>query len=243
MRKHTFFVQATGSTNNLLRQMSLQQALPEGFLVHTDFQNAGKGQMGNTWESENGKNLLFSILLFPKNIKINRQFILSQLTCLAIKKVLDGYIDDISIKWSNDIYWQNRKMGGILIENSLVREKIEKCIIGVGLNVNQEFFRSDAPNPVSIRQITGKEMDREKILFDIRKELMTLYADLNYETIQTLYSQSLYRKEGLYYFQDVATKEVFLARIVRVEADGRLILLTDSNVAKGYYFKEVLFIH
>ena len=150
-------------------------------------------------------------MLYPKNIKINEQFILSQLTCLAIKKVLDSYTDDITIKWSNDIYWKEKKICGILIENSLFRDKIDKCIIGIGLNVNQEVFTSNAPNPVSLKQITGKEMDREKILSDIYSKLLTLYREMDFERIQHDY-----------------------------QPDGKLILTMENGERKEYYFIEVI---
>ncbi|NLO69776.1 MAG: biotin--[acetyl-CoA-carboxylase] ligase [Porphyromonadaceae bacterium] len=233
-------IPSTISTNTLLKELSLKEKLPEGYLVSADFQTAGKGQPGNSWESENGKNLLFSILLYPKNIKINEQFILSQLTCLAIKKVLDSYTDDITIKWSNDIYWKEKKICGILIENSLFRDKIDKCIIGIGLNVNQEVFTSNAPNPVSLKQITGKEMDREKILSDIYSKLLTLYREMDFERIQHDYHQNLYRKDGFHPYIDAQTQEHFLAKIENVEPDGKLILTMENGERKEYYFKEVI---
>lgn len=241
MIQNLFFIPETASTNNLLKELSIKKQLPEGFLVHTDFQTAGKGQQGNSWESENGKNLLFSIILYPENIQISKQFILSQITCLAVKKVLDEYTDEISIKWSNDIYWKEKKICGILIENSLLRDKIDKCIIGIGLNINQEIFTGNAPNPVSLKQITGKEMNREKILAAIHKKLMEIYNNLDFDQIQHEYHKNLYRKDGFHPYADAATKERFNARIERVEPDGKLILITENSEKREYYFKEVVF--
>lgn len=241
MSDNIFYIKETESTNNLLREMSRKQKLPEGFMVYTDFQTAGKGQPGNSWESERGKNALFSILLYPENIKINKQFILSQLTCLAIKHVLDKYTDEIAIKWSNDIYWKEKKICGILIENSLMRDKIDKCIIGIGLNINQEIFTSNAPNPVSLKQIIGKEIDTKKILSDIREQIITLYQNLDFEQIQQDYHQNLYRKDGFHPYIDAKTKEHFSAKIEKVEADGKLVFTTDNGERKEYYFKEVVF--
>ena len=241
MNQLYYYTENTESTNNLLKELSLKEKLPEGYLVYTDFQTAGKGQPGNSWESENGKNLLFSILIYPHNILITEQFILSQITSLAIKKVLDNYTGDITIKWPNDIYWKEKKICGILIENSLLRDKIDKCIIGIGLNINQEVFDSNAPNPVSLKQITGKEMVREKILFDIHRELINLYENLVFEKIQKEYYHNLYRKEGFHPYTDATTKENFLARIEKVEPDGKLILITEKGERKEYYFKEVIF--
>lgn len=239
MSENKLFIESTVSTNDFLRELSRQKQLPEGFLVHTDFQTAGKGQPSNSWESEKGKNLLFSILLYPQNIQINKQFIISQLTSLAIKHVLDQYAEGFSIKWSNDIYWNDKKIAGILIENSLLRDKIDKCIIGIGLNINQEIFQSNAPNPISLKQIIGKETDRKQILSDIHIELLNLYHELDYSKLQTKYHQSLYRKDGFHPYIDTATKEHFLARIERVEPDGKLILITKKGEQREYYFKEV----
>ena len=239
MRESNYYIETTESTNSTLKILSDKESLPEGYVVYTDFQTAGKGQPGNSWESEKGKNLLFSILLFPQNIPIQSQFILSQIICLAIKKVLDEYSDDISIKWPNDIYWKEKKICGILIENSLLRDKINKCIIGIGLNINQEVFASNAPNPVSLKQITGKEMDREKILFDIHSQLFHLYQNPDFENIQKEYHRNLYRKDGFHPYKDAQTKEHFLARIEKVEPDGKLILITENGEQREYYFKEV----
>lgn len=241
MIQNKLFIRETPSTNNLLQEMSRQEKLSEGFLVYTDFQTAGKGQPGNSWESEKGKNLLFSILLYPHRVPINKQFVLSQLTSLAIKKVLDKYTDDITIKWSNDIYWKEKKICGILIENTLKRDKIDKCIVGIGLNINQETFTCNAPNPVSLKQITGKEMNREKILFSIYNEILERYRNLDFEKTQHEYHENLYRKEGFHPYIDARTKEHFFARIDKVKPDGKLILFTEKGERRGYYFKEVIF--
>ncbi|MBP1664245.1 MAG: biotin/acetyl-CoA-carboxylase ligase, partial [Bacteroidetes bacterium] len=176
MKSTAFYIESTSSTNLLLQQMMRQEDLPEGYIVYTGFQTAGKGQTGNSWESEPNKNLLFSVLLRPRSIKADKQFILSQITGLAVKKVLDKFTGDISIKWPNDIYWKEKKIGGILIENSLIRDCINTCVIGIGLNVNQEKFLSDAPNPVSLKQITGIDTNREELMMLIRAEIMDLYT-------------------------------------------------------------------
>ncbi|MFV0392565.1 MAG: biotin--[acetyl-CoA-carboxylase] ligase [Paludibacteraceae bacterium] len=236
-----FYIKKTTSTNNFLKELSLNEKLDEGFLVHTDFQTAGKGQHGNHWESEDGKNLLFSVLLYPKTLKIQQQFILSQLTCLAVKEVLYSYCEEIAIKWANDIYWRDQKICGILIENSLMRDTIGKCIIGIGLNVNQEVFESDAPNPISLRQIIGKECNREEILRKIYDTLMALYREMDTDKIRRLYHDNLYRKDGFHPYIDAESKELFSATIQQVESDGKLILETDTGKRKEYYFKEVKF--
>ena len=130
-----------------------------GVVVVADYQTAGRGCGTNRWESERGKNLLFSVMLHPENVPANRQFQISRAISLAIVDALGEWVGDLSIKWPNDIYWRNGKLAGILIENSLQGSMIRDSIIGVGLNVNQRAFHSDAPNPVSMYQLTGQETD------------------------------------------------------------------------------------
>ena len=153
----------TDSTNNYLREQSAKARLPEGSLVIADFQTAGKGQVGNSWESEAGKNLMFSILLYPDFLPANRQFLISQIASLSVKETLEKYTDSVTVKWPNDIYWKDRKICGMLIENDLSGQYLYCSVVGIGLNINQEIFRSDAPNPVSLTQITGKTYDREDV--------------------------------------------------------------------------------
>ena len=242
MKSTAFYIASTTSTNLLLKQKMRQEDLPEGYIVYTDFQTAGKGQVGNSWESEPNKNLLFSLLLYPRSIKADKQFILSQITGLGVKKVLDKFTRDISIKWPNDIYWKEKKIGGILIENSLIRDCINTCVIGIGLNVNQEEFFSNAPNPVSLKQITNIDTNREELMMLIRAEIMDLYTRSAPEFIHREYLQSLFRKNGYHRYLETATKTIFLAKTENVLPDGKLILRTESDDLKEYYFKEIQFI-
>ena len=237
-----YYTASTASTNTFLHEMMRQDKLPEGFLLYTDFQTAGKGQPGNTWESENGKNLLFSMLLYPHSIKVYEQFILSEITGLAIRKVLEKYTDDICIKWPNDIYWKDKKIAGILIENSLFRDRIDTCIIGIGLNVNQEVFISNAPNPVSLRQITGNDVNREILLMEIQAELLNIYQNYSPEFIHQEYLNHLYRRNGFHCYAETAANTVFDAEVEDVLPDGRLILRTQAGEIKSYYFKEIQFV-
>ncbi len=234
------FIKQTHSTNALLREMLREYKLPEKFLVRTDFQMAGKGQSGNSWESEAGKNLLFSMVLYPSQIAIEEQFIISQLVGVAIKKTLDKYADGFSIKWPNDIYWNDKKIGGILIENSLQSGKIKWTVIGVGLNINQKAFISDAPNPVSLCQITGKRIARKPVLNDICNNIGNLYILMDYSEIRKGYSESLYRKESFHAFR--AEGETLEARIDKIYPDGKLELETKAGEKRGFYFKEVEYV-
>ncbi|MFZ4725994.1 MAG: biotin--[acetyl-CoA-carboxylase] ligase [Paludibacter sp.] len=237
--KNSIYLKQTQSTNELLWKMLKENDIPEGFIVQTDFQLAGKGQTGNSWESDSGKNLLFSMLLFPKQIRPDQQFVISQIVSLAIQKTLAQYTDEITIKWPNDIYWQNKKIAGILIENSLQGKHIKFSVIGIGLNINQTVFKSDAPNPVSLRQIIGKSINRKLILRSIYQNIMDLYHNFDILKIQSEYFEFLYKKQGFQSFKTV--EESFIAKIFAVHEDGRLELETEDGEYRSFYFKEVSF--
>lgn len=232
------YIKETCSTNDLLYQMLKVGNLPEGYVLYTDFQLKGKGQTENSWESKAGKNVLFSMVLYPQKVPLDQLFILSQLVSLGIKKVLDNYLDGVTVKWPNDIYWNDKKLAGILIENSLQGTKI-KTIIGVGLNVNQEIFTSDAPNPVSLKQITGKQLNRKLLLKLICHRILELYAKLDVDELRSEYAKMLYRKDGFHSFK--TGTESFQAKIVTVHPDGELELETDGGERRSFYFKEVQF--
>lgn len=236
----------TDSTNRYLSQLcnDLQETVAELTTVTAEFQTAGKGQRGNTWEAEAGKNLLFSFVLYPVFLKARQQFILSQIVSLAIKEELSRWSDNITIKWPNDIYWKERKICGILIENDLTGQNIRRCISGIGININQEIFRSDAPNPVSLKQVTGEAHNRNEILAHILKRIEAYYQKIQSEEaasfmneINIRYARSLFRRRGFHPYQDANGR--FLARLLRVEPDGRFVLEDENGKEREYLFKEV----
>jgi BirA family biotin operon repressor/biotin-[acetyl-CoA-carboxylase] ligase len=230
------------STNQFLHEYIRKNDFEECLCVKVLFQTKGRGQQGNGWESEYGKNLTFSIVLCPKFMLAADQFILSQIVSLAIKQTLNQYIDNVTIKWPNDIYWKNKKIAGILIENSIMGQNIEHSVIGIGLNVNQEHFVSDAPNPVSTFNILGKSLDVDVLMSKIFSNLLLLYKELSEDTgdrIRKIYMDSLYRLNGYFSFSDASGR--FDAKIEQVMTDGRLCLITDKGEKRFYYFKEVAF--
>ena len=181
-----------------------------------------------------------SFVLFPVFWEARCQFFISQIISLAIKEELSTYTEDISIKWPNDIYWKEKKICGILIENDLMGRNICQSIAGIGININQEAFHGAAPNPVSIYQITGKQYDIFEILKNIMLRIQSYYCQLKKDdttSIVTRYTESLFRKEGMHRYKDVDGE--FLARIICVEPEGRLILEDEKQVRRAYMFKEV----
>ena len=167
----------TTSTNVFLQEMLVNSTCFEGLVVLTKNQIQGKGQRGNTWESENGKNLTFSVLLKP-NVLIEEQFVLSQVVSLGIYDFLAKLgFEQVAIKWPNDIYVDGKKIAGILIENTLSANKIANCIVGIGLNVNQIQF-SPSINATSLAILTDKEFDLEQLLNDLLKHIEYRYLQL-----------------------------------------------------------------
>ncbi|WP_165154389.1 biotin--[acetyl-CoA-carboxylase] ligase [Parabacteroides sp. ZJ-118] len=235
-------VAETASTNSLLRALIGKEPLPEGSVVVADFQTAGRGQIGNVWESEAGKNLTFSAVLYPTCIPANRQFLISQIAALSVKETLDVYTDHITVKWPNDIYRNDKKICGMLIENDLSGQHLYCSIIGIGINLNQALFRGDAPNPVSLLQIIGKEVDREEVLDRFRSIFYRYYLSLlqgEYEEIRTRYRSALYRGEGYHAYRDEAGE--FEACVHDIESTGHLLLALRDGSIRRYAFKEVAF--
>lgn len=231
----------TDSTNRYLRDYT--PAADEVLTVCVaDYQTAGRGCGSNTWESERGKNLTFSVLTHPTGLAPARQFMLSMAGALALKQVLDSLVDDITLKWPNDIYWRDRKLSGTLIETSVSGSTIRDCIFGIGLNVNQHQFLSDAPNPVSLCQILGHEVATEPLLQHIIESFeawMQILADGGEAHILNNYRNSLYRKEGYHRYRDQEGE--FEAQFVDIEPDGHLLLKDRQNLLRCYAFKEVMF--
>lgn len=237
------------STNLYLSQLcnNSDTGITEFTTIYSHFQTAGKGQRGNRWESEKNKNLLFSLVLYPLFLEAKQQFILSQIISLSIKEVLDKWADDISIKWPNDIYYRDKKICGILIENDLKGRYIGQSICGIGLNINQERFYSDAPNPISLTRITGKSHNCQEILNSILQRIYDYYHrlstgdfDLISQKIQSSYNNSLFRRNGFHAYEDKQGK--FMAKLLYVENDGRFLLEDEKGQKRSYLFKEVQYI-
>ena len=238
-----FHLEETTSTNDYLHAYCQEHASEEFTTICTESQTAGKGQRGNTWESEKNKNLLFSTLVYPSFLEAKEQFYLSILTALSVTNILSSYTDCISIKWPNDIYWKDKKIAGILIENEIQGKTISQSIIGIGLNVNQENFLSNAPNPISLKQILGISINKELLLMKIRDSFIQLYNELKKTPelaktqIQQSYIEKLYRRDGFHLYQD--TTGIFKARFHHLLPTGHLCLEDEQGNIRTYAFKEI----
>jgi len=228
------------STNTLALELLKKEVLPEGTIIWADEQTKGRGHAGNSWESEAGKNLTFSVVLYPHFLNIEAQFMLSKVTSLAIVDFLSENIDHSTIKWPNDIYVGNDKIAGILIENSIIGSEFDHSIIGIGLNVNQTHFLSDAPNPISMRLITGTTFDLEEALHSLCEKLEKRYTQLisnQVDEIDQEYLSNLFRYNAFYSYRH--GKDIFSARITGIDSFGVLILETETGKIRKFRFREI----
>lgn len=227
-----------GSTNTELA--SRAASLPHGTVLSALSQTAGRGQRGNSWEAERGKNLTFSLLLKPEGLDASRQFEISEAVALGITTVLRRRLPDadITVKWPNDIYAGDLKICGILIENVVSGRTLTRSIAGIGINVNQREFRSDAPNPVSMRQIAGHDFDLDPLLREVVTEILSLLGT----DLHRRYLDSLYRRRGVWPFRDMLRDTEIQASIESVAPTGTLQLRDSAGQLHEYAFKEVAFI-
>lgn len=234
---------STKSTNTYMA--SIAETAPHGTIVTTREQTAGRGQRGNSWEAEPGKNLTFSILLRPQQIEARQQFAISEAVAVAIATVLQHHIPDrqVEVKWPNDIYVGNKKICGILIENVLSGSRILHSIAGIGINVNQQLWLSDAPNPISILQLTGSTTDLDTLLLQVSSEIRSTFDRLCRQSmlhhLHGEYMTRLWHRNGLHTYRDAATGSTFQARIGDVAPTGMLHLVDTLGINRFYAFKEV----
>lgn len=218
---------------------------PHGTVVRALSQTAGRGQRGNSWESEPGANLTFSMILRPQGLEVKDQFRLSMAVALGVCRVVDELLPghSVKVKWPNDVYVEQRKICGILIENSLSGKLITRSIVGVGLNVNQREFRSNAPNPVSISMITGKEYNLEQLQERVAAEILAqtgLITDKEEYVLRNMFLSHLWRNDGgLYRWLDTASLKIFEARLTDILPDGALELTDSRGRHRIFHFKEV----
>lgn len=230
---------ATTSTNEYL----LSQNTQDDLCVVTDYQSAGKGMGTNVWESERGKNLLFSLLVHPLWLGIQKQYLMSMVQAVSLWEALSDYVEDIeslTIKWPNDIYYKDCKLSGTRIDLNLQGMKIQDMVIGTGVNVNQLQFTGTAPNPVSLSQISGLTYSLSQILSSIIDAFERNYALLRSGAEQYIircYHEHLYRRVGMYRYRDIHGE--FQAEMVGVASNGILTLRRADGTLSKYEFKEL----
>ena len=224
------FIDQVESTNTyLIEQVGAGRQLPQLHTVVCRQQTAGRGMRGNSWTSRPGDSLTFSILLRSDLLQGKQQFAVSELAAWAVLRTYASYMNDeqksqLKVKWPNDIFYGDRKLSGILIEHSLTGQRVDYSVIGIGMNINDESFPPELPIAISLRMITGRNLEF----------LLGRYMDVHRH-----YMKYLYRREGFYPFTDINGQ--FRAQIKDVTPEGRLVLQREDGWERAYAFKEVRF--
>lgn len=278
------YIARTNSTNTLLKELIAQGRWPaDERFIRAGYQTSGRGQAGNGWESEADKNLLCSILLPPRKNLFELNVIASVAVHRLVEKLIGapnvnqrsvcgGESGDTehpndretvspcarltnAIKWPNDIYWQDKKVAGILVENAIIGNEVRYSIAGIGLNVNQTEWHSDAPNPVSLRQITGRNYNLDELMTQLMHEI----DQTQEEDVWAYYKAHLYRREGFWPFveREVSLAPTmnadraysrqhsavsFMARISDVLPTGEILLTDQQNQERKYHFKQIRYV-
>jgi BirA family transcriptional regulator, biotin operon repressor / biotin---[acetyl-CoA-carboxylase] ligase len=241
-RQRLFRFETVSSTNDKTREIIQNEKPSESLIVWADEQTKGRGHGTSSWESEKGKNLTFSLLLFPGFVEITRQFIISKAISLGIRDFISLYAKDSTVKWPNDVLVGNRKIAGILIENSILNNRIEHCIAGIGININQESFSEHLPDAVSLKMLTGYELDLEEafqVVSDcIEKRILQIQKGDSH-MIDREYLENLYKLNEMGEFQ--FKEKPFRGKIIGIDKQGRLLIETGPEEVKVFNFKEVSF--
>ena len=237
-----FCLDTVDSTNTWVAQN--EKELPSPTLVRGIAQNKGRGQRGNSWEAEPGKNFTGSVLFHPLNFPASSQFLLSEAIALAIICTLSSHGIEAKIKWPNDIYVGDSKICGILTEHVVTGRNITRTISGIGLNVNQEKFLSDAPNPTSMKIITGAYYNLDEISVQIADNIEKNLPEIcRPDELHEKFMTTLWRNDGKFHpFFDKIKNEPINARIQSVASDGLLTIITDKGEKRDFAFKEIEFI-
>lgn len=240
------FIAETNSTNDYLHGHQ------DVDIVRTDYQCAGRGQLGNSWESERGKNLLFSMRWRNVPLLATQQWQWNMLVALALYRTIYALQPSgLSVKWPNDLYYQDRKLAGILIENTLCGNRLQESVVGIGLNLNQTEWKSDAPNPVSLKQITGNDYDAGSVMQQLVNHLSELVAAT--DDCKNEYMSVLYRRDGWHYWEErevdltptmnaQRSNQSFEAKISDITDCGELVLEKRNGEKKTYHFKQIKYI-
>jgi BirA family transcriptional regulator, biotin operon repressor / biotin---[acetyl-CoA-carboxylase] ligase len=235
------------STNRYATELLTNQyTLQEGTVIMASHQSAGKGASENKWESERGKNLTLSIILFPSFLPLEKQFMINKIVSLGVFDMIEKLVGNkgkVTIKWPNDIYVDKKKIAGILIENATMGSEFQHFILGIGININQEIFMSDAPNPVSLKIVKGKDHDLGEclsVLCSCVEKRYTQLKTMQDDLINADYKSALFRidETALYIYHE----QTIEAKITGISKHGKLLLEKTDGTGLDCDFKEVEFV-
>ncbi len=212
------------STNAEAKRLLDQGEVKEGTIITSDLQTQGRGQYGRVWESEVGLNVMISIIVAPVFVKVTQQFALNILSSLAVADVISDYSDDVKVKWPNDIYVNDKKIAGILIQNFIQSERIKHSIIGIGINVNQQAWSSDISHVTSLSIESNQQLEKEVIIKSLCKQLDKRYKrqSLDVQSMHEEYKNKLYKKDESSIFQ--LEDQQLEGNIIGIDYLGRLVI-------------------
>lgn len=230
--KKQIHLNETVSTNNYAAEMLRQVGTIEGTVITADYQSGGRGQRERHWQSTPKENLLCTYILKPTWLQIDQQFLLNKAIALAAHDTADAFSPGsfIRIKWPNDILLENKKLSGILVENTVQSGHIVSTLAGIGFNVNQDNFDKGAGNPVSLKVELGVEIDVNHVLKTLSSFLEAWYLRLKsgkFDQIEKAYDAALWRKDEWQFWQ--SNDRVFEGKIVRCDHQGKLVIMDKSN--------------
>ena len=236
---------AIDSTNAYLKAMCSANLPNDYTVVVTELQTVGRGQMGTHWQAQRGKNLTVSVFKELSEFEVEKQFYISIVVSLAICKALKSFkIPQLSIKWPNDILSAKRKICGILIENIVKSSNLQGSVIGIGLNVNQKYFK-DLPQASSMNLLTGVLFNKDEVLSEILKQLQIYFELLEAKRLSEIkseYENLLFRKDKPSTFK-YQNSETFSGIIQGVTKKGKLKVWTEDEIIKTYNLKEVTLLY
>ena len=228
------------STNNQAEKLGWN-VLEDKMVVVTHRQTRGRGQVGNHWESEPGKNISMTVVLRPEELSAVEQFAVSMVIALGACDFISRYTEGCTVKWPNDIYVGDKKISGILIEHVIMGPYVGGSLCGIGVNINQVCFLSDAPNPVSLFQLIGKEIPVERALEELLECIGKRYERVyDYAALERDFLQVLYRRSGVFDWEDENGR--FKASVTGVNEYGQLVLKDTGGMERVYGFKEITYL-
>ncbi|MCX6248059.1 MAG: biotin--[acetyl-CoA-carboxylase] ligase [Bacteroidetes bacterium] len=247
MKKNHLLIEleTVDSTNRYAGRLLKSGSIAEGTVIFAHEQTSGKGQGENRWESETGRNATFSLVLFPAFLAPGEQFSLNKAIVLGILDFLLSCQPDLkcSIKWPNDIYAGEHKIGGILIENTICGTLFESSIAGIGFNVNQVAFGPGLPNPVSLKQITGRDHPVKDVLKQIVSFIDERYEQLQMGLLKVLDRDYNTRLLGINEWRDFSVdKMVKKGKITGVDDDGKLLLELENGKKTAFNHGEITYL-
>ncbi len=237
---------AIDSTNSYLKKLLVQNNLESYTVVTANYQTAGRGQRGTTWLSGDSKNLIFSVLIRFESLKITHQFYLSMAVSMGIITVLQRTLKNrFFVKWPNDIMAEKDKVAGILIENIVSDKFVKNTIVGIGLNVNQQEFPDFIGSVTSLKKLSGIDYDRDELLNQLLisiKSFVDLVDKKEFENLKKSYIGVLFKMNTPAMFED-KNGNLFLAKIIDVNEDGKLLVALENDTTRAFNLKEIKFVN